>query len=59
MAKKHVKFTKVDVYLFDIKEGLDAIPTTGGIPLGMEDKHCDKKQYSCNQFEKLHALKVG
>lgn len=31
---KKVNFNKVDVYLFDVKEGIDAIPTTGGIPLG-------------------------
>jgi hypothetical protein len=70
-SKKKVEFNKVDVYLFEFKEGLDAVPTTGGIPLGkyltfnlnthfpgMEDKHHEKKEYSCTQFEKMHSAKV-
>lgn len=70
--KKKVEFNKVDVFLFDIKEGIDAVPTTGGIPLGkhltflvvltfvlgMENKHHDQKEYTCTQFEKIHAAKV-
>lgn len=35
---KKVDFNKVDVYLFDVKEGIDSIPTTGGIPLGKKLK---------------------
>ncbi|KAI6184684.1 CSRNP-N domain-containing protein [Aphelenchoides bicaudatus] len=56
--KKKVEFNKTEVYLFEVREGLDAIPTTGGIPLGMEHKHHDKQEFSCTQFEKMHAVKT-
>ncbi|KAI6178957.1 Cysteine/serine-rich nuclear protein 3-like protein [Aphelenchoides besseyi] len=56
LRKTRVLFDKVDVYYFNIAQSADTVPSSGGIPLGMENKHFDSKEYSCREYERLQSL---
>jgi hypothetical protein len=43
--KQRVDFGSVDVYSFNFTQSYDTIPTEGGIPIGMEDKHHEVRHY--------------
>uniref|UniRef100_F1KW75 Cysteine/serine-rich nuclear protein 2 n=1 Tax=Ascaris suum TaxID=6253 RepID=F1KW75_ASCSU len=51
--KKRIRFKSVQVYYFERSQGFTAVPTSGGITLGMTAKHHDAKEYSIVEFETM------
>uniref|UniRef100_A0A915AEW6 Cysteine/serine-rich nuclear protein N-terminal domain-containing protein n=1 Tax=Parascaris univalens TaxID=6257 RepID=A0A915AEW6_PARUN len=51
--KKRIRFKSVQVYYFERSQGFTAVPTSGGITLGMTAKHHDAKEYSIGEFETM------
>ncbi|VDK67948.1 unnamed protein product, partial [Anisakis simplex] len=50
--KKRIQFKNVKVYYFERSQGFTAVPTCGGVTLGMTSKHHDEKEFSLSEFER-------
>uniref|UniRef100_A0A0N4ZET9 CSRNP_N domain-containing protein n=1 Tax=Parastrongyloides trichosuri TaxID=131310 RepID=A0A0N4ZET9_PARTI len=49
---KHVSFSELIVYWFERAQGKCSIPSYGGLPLGMDQKHCSISHFSdCKKFK--------
>ncbi|KHN87175.1 Cysteine/serine-rich nuclear protein 3 [Toxocara canis] len=51
--KKKISFKNVQVYYFQRSQGFTAVPTSGGVTLGMSAKHHDVKEFPIAEFEAL------
>lgn len=52
LERQRVRFNSLEVYSFAKKQSFDTVPESGGIPLGMEAKHEEKREMTINQYER-------
>lgn len=48
--KRNVRFSNVEVYKFGLKQGVDTVPSMGGVSLGMEEHHHEKNTFCLDEY---------
>ncbi|KAI6228599.1 Cysteine/serine-rich nuclear protein 3 [Aphelenchoides fujianensis] len=56
LRRTRVLFDNVEVFYFPFAQGTDTVPSGGGIPIGMEDKHQEKEEFTCREYERVQSL---
>lgn len=51
--KKNVRFGGIEVFRFERSQGFSTVPSTGGITIGMCERHHDFRLYTLPEFEEV------